>query len=168
MFLEIEEMKSVLYEYQMNEIVENDEEIILDGIVSGVEEVRGYFEASNNRRETLNLTAQQYANYKIYDVDAIFNAEGVERNAFIVRLCKRVAVWNVCELSNVDVIYQHVKERYEQTILTLEKIAGMGDYAGSQMVISSLPSPELTPEEEAERENAQPFRSGSRPKFNHE
>jgi hypothetical protein len=166
MFLEIDEMKSVLYQYQMNEIAESDDEIIVDGIAAGIEEVRGYFEASNARRESANLPAQQYAAYKIYDVDAIFNAEGEKRNAFVLRLCKRVAVWNICELSNVDVIYQHVKERYEQTIATLEKIAGMGDFARSQMVISSLPSPPSPPEGgDVERK---PFRTGSRHKFNHE
>ncbi|MDR2964024.1 MAG: hypothetical protein LBU90_10400 [Bacteroidales bacterium] len=169
-FLEIDELKSVLYEYQMNEIAENDTEIILDGIAAGVEEVRGYFEASNNRRETLNLTAQQYAHYKLYDVNAIFNARGAERNAFVLRLCKRVAAWNVCELSNVDVVYQHVKERYEQSISTLEKIAGMGEYAKSHMVISSLPSPAhpALENENNTQEDMKPFRSGSRPKFNHE
>ena len=168
MFLEIEEMKSVLYQYQMSEIAEGDDEIILDGICAGVEEVRGYFEASNARRETASFSAQQYSSYKIYDVDAIFNVEGEQRNAFVLRLCKRVAAWNICELSNVDVIYQHVKERYEQTIATLEKIAGMGEFAKSQMVISSLPSPEKSPEQEEQQANAKPFRAGSRPKFNHE
>lgn len=36
MFLEIEEMKSVLYEYQLEEIAEGDEQIIEDGILAGV------------------------------------------------------------------------------------------------------------------------------------
>jgi len=165
-FLKIEEMKSALYQYQMNEIADNDDEIILDGIAAGVEEVRGYFEASNARREATNRTAQQYAAYKMYDVDAIFNAKGNMRNTFVLRLCKRVAAWNICELANVDVIYQHVKERYEQTVATLEKIAGMGEFAKSQMFISSLPSPII--EEPEQQKNTKPFRTGSRPKFNHE
>ena len=60
MFLTIEEMKSVLYEYQMNEIAEGDDDIIDDGIAAAISEVRAYFEASNQRRNTTNLSPQQY------------------------------------------------------------------------------------------------------------
>ena len=56
MFITIEEMKTVLYEYQMMQIAEDDELIINDGILSAVSEVRGYFEAANARRETAGLT----------------------------------------------------------------------------------------------------------------
>lgn len=68
MFLETSEMKNVLYEYQMDEITENDPSIVEDGILAGIQEVRSYFEASNARRESANLTAQQYAAWKLYDV----------------------------------------------------------------------------------------------------
>ena len=166
MFLATEEMKSVLYDYQMSEIVEADAEIIDDGIAAAISEVRAYFEARNNRREGLKLNAQQYAAYKLYDVPAIFGATGTGRNAFVLRLCKRVAAYNICELSNVDVVYDHVKERYQQAVATLEKIAGMGAYAGSQMFISELPSPAPYPNELTPIPLA--FRAASRPKFRHE
>jgi hypothetical protein len=168
MLVSVEGMLSVLYSYQINEITEGDEGIILEGIMSAEAEVRGYFEASNARREVLGLTAQAYRAYKIYDTEAIFEDSGDSPNAFIARLVKTVAAWNICELANVDVIYTHVKERYDNAIKTLEKIAGMGDYAGSQMFLAGLPSPAPTPEEEQEQASAKPFRSGSRPKFNHE
>ena len=166
MFLTIEEMKSVLYEYQMNEIAESDTDIIEDGIAAAISEVRAYFEASNQRRNTTNLSPQQYQKWKEYDVDAIFNATGGDSNAFVARLCKRVAAYNICELSNVDVIYDHVKERYDNAITTLEKIAGMGEYANAQLFISGLPSP--APDEDNTPDSTRPFRAGSRPKFNHE
>jgi hypothetical protein len=166
MFLTINEMKSVLYEYQMNEIAEGNADIIEDGIAAAVSEVRAYFEASNQRRNTVNLAPQQYQKWKEYDVDAIFAAEGVQRNSFVLRLCKRVAAYNICELSNVDVLYEHVKERYEGAIVTLEKIAGMGQYAASQLFISELPSPE--PDDNNSTDAPLPFRAGSRPKFNYE
>jgi len=163
MFLTIEELKSVLYEYQTNDISEFDSEILQDGIDAAIDEVKSYLYASNNARETMNLTAQQYQSYKIYDVEAIFEAEGTERNAFLLRLCKRVAAWNICELANVDVIYDQVKERYESAIKTLERIAGFAD--GGRLVISSLPSPENSDGEDGEQ---LPFRMGSRDKFSHE
>jgi len=164
MYLELEEMKSVLYQYQMDEIAEGDTEIILDGIQAAIAEVRGYFEASNSRINITQMNTQQAVNYKIYDVDAIFSAIGSARNAFVLRLVKRIAAWNICELANVDSVYEHVRERYEKAIETLEKIAGMGDYARSPLTISELPS---APMGDTDPENTKPFRSGSRPKFNY-
>jgi hypothetical protein len=173
MFLEADELKSVLYQYQIDEITEDDSDIVEDAILAAVEEVRSYFEASNERRYALNLNAQQFARYKVYDTDAIFGAEGGERNSFVLRLCKTVAAWNLCELSNVDAIYKQVRERYENCVVILERIAGMGAYSDSQMFISSLPSPDSddsgTGGDGSDGSSApQPFRAGSRTKFNHE
>lgn len=169
MFITPEEMKTVLYEYQMMQIAENDQDIVTDGIMAAVSEVRAYFEAANARRETANLTQQQYAAWKLYDVEAIFSATGTDRNAFVVRLCQRIAAWNICDLANVDIINDRLKERYELTIATLEKVAGMGDYAQSRIVLSELPSPEpAEPDPSASPDAAKPFRMVSRRKFNHE
>ncbi len=166
MFILPEEMKVVLYDYQMNQIAENDDDIIDEGIAAAITEVRAYFDAANARRETADLTAQQYQAWKIYDVEAIFSAEANQRNKFVMRLCQRVAAYNICELANVDVLYTKLKERYDGTIATLEKIAGMGDYADSRIILHELPSPEI--EEDETPENPVPFRMTSRPKFNHE
>ena len=160
-------MKSVLYEYRMNEIVENDIDIIEDAILSAEAEVRSYFEAANVRRETAGLTVQQYAAWFMYDVDAIFSATGAQRDHFVVRLVQRVAAWNLCELCNADIVYNHVKERYDNTIALLEKIAGMGDWKDSRIVLTSLPQQQSDPEDTSMAE-AKPFRMVSRPKFNHE
>lgn len=165
MFVSSAEMKNVLYQYRMNQIAESDNSIIEQAILAAISEVRGYFEAANARRETAGLTQQQYNAWKIYDVDAIFDATGTDRDPFVMRMVQRVAAYNICELSNVDIIYDHVKERYDNTILTLEKIAGMGDYATSRIVLSGLPSPESAEQQTAD---TRPFRMVSRPKFNHE
>jgi hypothetical protein len=164
MFLSADEMKSVLYEYQMNEIAEDNSDLITDGIAAGISEVRAYFEAANARRDSARLNGQQYSRWKVYDVGAIFDATGSDRNAFVLRLCKRVAAYNICELASVDAIYDHVKERYDAAIATLEKIAGMGQYADAPLVISDLPSPAVS----GEGAETLPFRAGSRTKFNHE
>ena len=169
MFITPEEMKNVLYEYQMMQIAADDDDIVTDGIMAAISEVRGYFEAANARRETAGLTQQQYAAWKLYDVEAIFGATGTQRNAFVVRLCQRIAAWNICDLANVDIINDRLKERYDLTIATLEKIAGMGDHAQSRLVISELPSPADpgTPQG-GNAEPSKPFRMTSRTKFNHE
>ena len=160
-------MKTVLYEYQMDQITEENENIVTEGIEAAITEVKSYLYASNNRREMAGLTAQQYQAWKLYDVDTIFSKTGDNRNKFLMRLVQRVAAWNICELSNVGVNYDHVKERYDNAITTLEKIAGMGEYATSQMVLTDLDSPApVTPT--TETEERKPFRMVSRPKFNHE
>jgi hypothetical protein len=156
MFLTVEEMKDVLYSYQAAEIAEGDGEIIENGILAGVSEVRAYFTASNQK--------QWNDGRPKYDVNKIFGAAGSARDPFVLRMCKTVAAWNICELSNVDVIYDRVRERYENVIKTLEKIAGMGGYKGSPTLTPDLPT--VGPDDEGG--NQMPFRYGSRPKFKYE
>ena len=166
LFVSADEMKSVLYRYRMNQIAESDSSIVEQAILAAVSEVRSYFEAANERRETASLTQQQYNAWKLYDVDAIFSATGSDRHPFVVRMVQRVAAYNICELSNADIIYDHVKERYDNTISTLEKIAGMGEYATSRIILSGLPSPD--PSGTSTPNAGNPFRMVSRPKFHHE
>jgi len=155
MFITVEEMKAVLYSYQMEEIAENDNTIIEDGILAGISEVKSYLTASNQKQWSDGRPQ--------YDVNAIFGATGAERDPFVLRMCKTVAAWNICELSNVDIIYDHVKERYDNVIKTLEKIAGIGEYQNSPTLTPDLPTISDT-----EGTNKKPFRYGSRTKFNHE
>ncbi len=157
-------MKVVLYDYQLEEIVESDDQIIDEGIAAAITEVRAYFDAANARRESADLSAQQYAAWKMYDVDAIFSATGNDRNRFVLRLCQRVAAYNICELANVDIIQTKVEERYKGTIRTLEKIAGIGEYAQSRIILNELPSLPDSADDTA----TTPFRMISRTKFNHE
>ncbi|MDR2147055.1 MAG: DUF1320 domain-containing protein [Tannerella sp.] len=158
MFLTIQEMKDVLYAYQMDEIAEGDAEIIENGILAGVSEVKMYFTASNQK--------QWGDGRPKYDVAKIFGATGADRDSFVLRMCKTVAAWNICELANPDVIYEHVKERYDNVIKTLEKIAGIGDYSGSPTLTPDLPT--IDPDPDPDGSGLKPFRYGSRKKFNHE
>ena len=157
MFLTTEEMKDVLYNYQAAEIAEGDEQIIDNGILAGVSEVKAYFTASNQK--------QWNDGRPRYDINKIFGATGSERDPFVLRMCKTVAAWNICELSNVDIIYDHVKERYQNVIKTLEKIAGIGDYKDSPTLTPDLPT--IEPDQDGS-DTQKPFRYGSRPKFKHE
>ena len=165
MFLTIDELKSVLYEYQMNDIAEGDTTILEDAIDSAVTEVKSYLLAANQRRETATLSKQQYAAWVLYDAEAIVAAEGTERNQFLLRLTKRVAAWNVVELATPDIIYDRVQERYNAAVATLEKVAGFGEYAQARLILSGLPT--LTTDN-GETTDEKPFRMISRKKFNHE
>lgn len=154
MYLNTREMKAVMYEYRMDDIAEGDISIIEEGIQAGITEVKAYLTPSSQARFVDGRPR--------YDVQAIFSATGNDRDPFILRLCKTVAAWNICELSNVDIIYDHVKERYAGAIRTLEKIAGVGEYADSPTITPDLPTlPGVA-------DDPQPFRYGSRNKFTHE
>lgn len=166
MFITANEMKNVLYEYQLAEIAESDLSIVEQGIAAAITEVRSYFDAANERRKTADLTKQEYEAWKTYDSNAIFSATGTSRDPFVMRLCMRVAAYNICELSNVDAIYEHVRERYDNSIKTLEKIAGIGEYAKSRIVLYNLPSPAISAT--GTQNSDKPFRMVSRPKFHHE
>jgi len=158
MFLTVEEMKDVLYAYQADEIAESDIQIIENGILAGVSEVKAYFTASSQK--------QWNDGRPKYDVNKIFGATGNDRDPFVLRMCKTVAAWNICELANPDIIYGHVKERYSSVIRTLEKIAGMGEYKNSPTLTPDLPT--IDPDPGNGSGSQYPFRYGSRPKFRHE
>jgi phage gp36-like protein len=130
MFITTEELKSVAYSYQLQQIVENDETIIQMAIDAAIEEARSY------------LTAR-------YDCNAIFSATGGDRNPLILELCKDIALWYIVRLSNVDMLYENVKERYDRAIDYFNRVA------------KSLISPNL-PQSTDEHGNSQyPMRFGS-------
>ena len=166
MFLEPEDLKSAIYDYQLTEIVgsttnEDDEpvineDIILMAISAAIEEMKSYLSPNNQGRWNDGRTR--------YDVVAIFSATAGERNPLILELCKNIAVWYVCRLSNVDIIQEKVKERYDRAIDWLEKVSGTGKSAGAPAINPDLPILVIDPASD----NALAFRFGSREKFNHE
>jgi phage gp36-like protein len=104
MYITIEELKSALYSYQAQEITEADSDILLMNISAAETEVRSYLAA-------------------LYDVNTIFSATGSDRNSLLMELTKNIAVWYIVRLSNVDLIYQHAKERYDAAIEWLTRVA---------------------------------------------
>jgi phage gp36-like protein len=104
MYITIDELKSALYVYQAQEITEADNDILLMNIAAAEAEVRSYLAG-------------------LYDVEAIFSAEGSKRNPLLMELTKNIAVWYIVRLSNVDLIYKHAKERYDAAIDWLTKVA---------------------------------------------
>jgi hypothetical protein len=151
MFLQKTELKSTIYQYQLDQITEDDDSIITMGINAGIEEVKSYLTA-NNKGEWNDGRLK-------YDAEAIFASTGTNRNALILELTKTVAEWWIIRLCNADVIHENVKDRYDRAIDYLKQIA-----KGS-VTISSLPvliQPTTTTNADL------PFRMGGREKFNHE
>lgn len=151
-FITVDEMRSVMYQYQMDEITETDNSIVLMAIDSAVSEMKSYLNPSGQR--------QWNDGRPNLDVVKIFEATDTDRDALILELCKDIACYRVCRLANVDMIYGHVKERYQAAIDWLTKVA-------NGVVNPNLPTIE-DKGTDGDRSAKLPFRFGSRPKFSHE
>lgn len=155
LFLSPEELNTVLYNYQLDEITEGDEDIVLAAIEAAILEVQSYF--------TPNYKREWGDGRLVYDVEAIFEKRDAERNPLLLQHCKTIAAWNVVQLSNVDMIYDQVRERYDRAVewLTL--------FAKGEVSIAGLPTKDITYEDEDGNPiEPEPFRFGSRRKFRYE
>jgi phage gp36-like protein len=150
-FLTPQELNTVAYSYKVEEITEADDSIVLQAIETATIEVQGYLRPNNKK---------EYADGRVvYDVSAVFAASGTNRNALILQYTKICALWHLIILCNVDIIYENVKERYDRTIDYL-KMVNKGDVTLDLPLLPEPPPGTTTPK--------QPFRFGSRTKFNHE
>jgi len=149
MFLTVGDMPSAMYGYQIDQITEGNNDIVLQALAAAEEEVRSYL-TSNDRKEF-------YDGRFVYDADAILSATGTERNALILEVTKTIAKWWIVQLSNADIIYEQAKERYDRAVNWLKALA-KGD-----VNLSTLPTKDLSLDVDA-----QPFSFGSRKKFNHD
>ncbi len=156
MFLEVAELKSVIYEYQLTEITEESPDIAEMAINAAVEEVKSYLSPTDQIKWRDGRPR--------YDVEAIFSAIGVNRNAMILSLVKSIALYQICQLANVDIIQERVIQRYDRAIDYLEKVAGIGKYKDSAPIAPGFPVLPAGDEVTAK----QAFRFGSREKFNHD
>ena len=150
MFLAKEDLKNNIYSYQVEQITEGDESILLQALDTAEQEVKSYF-YTNDKKEYLDGRPR-------YDAEAIFAKRGEERNALVVNLCLSVAKWYIVDLCNADIIYDHAKERYDRAIEYLKRLAK------GEVNISSLP---ILPRTEETEKQITPFVYGSRTKFNH-
>jgi len=146
MFITIEELHSIIYEYQLQQITQQNQDIAFMAIATAEQEVKSYL--------TPNAQKHWQDGRLRYDVALIFSKKGINRNPLLVQQVKTVAVWYLCQLSNPDIIYENIKERYDRVIDYLKQVA-----LGSV----TLDLPLLTT-----NKNTKPFRFASRKKFNHE
>jgi phage gp36-like protein len=105
MFLTIEELKSAIYEYQREQIAEQDNGILTMNILAAQEEVASYLSGR-------------------YDTDAILNWDGSSpRNQLLVEYTKSIAVWYLLRLSNPDILWDKAKTYYEYAVAWLNDVA---------------------------------------------
>lgn len=148
MFLNPTDLGTTIYQYQVDQITEGNEDLTLQGLSAAEEEVRSY------------LTAVEWSDGRPkYDVTAIMSAEGSERNALLVRMTVTLAKFYIIELCNADIIYEIAKERYDRAVTWLKQLAR------EEIKLSTLPT---TPEIDPDSDGTEPFIYGSREKFNHE
>jgi len=151
MFLEKEDLGNVIYEYQLDQITDGNDDIVAQGIGAAIEEAKSYL--------TPNINSKYWFDGRLlYDVEAIFGVEGLDRNSLILQHTATLAKWHIAQLCNADFIYEKAKDRYDRAIDWFTKIAK------GTINLTSLPQLEIT--EETLTKN--PFEFGSRTKFNHD
>lgn len=148
MYAEIADLGSKIYDYQIDQITEGDDNIILQALQAAEEEVKSYLSQSNKHEANDGRLR--------YDVDAIFAKTGAERSPLLLSHLLTIAKWYVVELCNADIIYETAKDRYDRAIHYLNKVAtGEANMTGLPMLAD-------------EDKPMSPLRYGSRTKFNHE
>lgn len=136
MFVTTEELKSVAYSYQLNQIVENDDTILLMAINAAIEEAWAYIATR-------------------YNAAYIFSTQGANRNALLLEIVKDIALWYIIRLSNVDILYDSIKERYDRAIQWLNRVAK------GEIMPNLLALGEPTPGEDPENPSSGNSSSGS-------
>ncbi|MBR1644311.1 MAG: DUF1320 family protein [Bacteroidales bacterium] len=104
MFITKEEIKTHLYDYQVDQITDGDDTLITSAIDTAIAEVKAYLA---NR----------------YDVATIFSQSGPDRSPLIVEHVKVCAVWHLLLLCNVDAIYERYEKAYDRSITFLKQVA---------------------------------------------
>lgn len=153
MFLQEKDLENSIYNYQVEQITEGNEQIVLEALMTAEEEVRSYISLNNKR--------VKYDGRLIYDVDKILSATGNSRNPMIKNTMISIAKWHIVDLCNADIIYEQAKERYDRAITWLNKLSK------GEITLSTLPVIENNPIE-TDDDSTAPFAYGSRDKFNHE
>lgn len=154
MFLKKEDLKNNIYSYQIDQITEGDDTIVLQALDTAEMEARSYL--------TLNNKKEMNDGRMKYDVDKIFNATGTERNPLIVSVTLSIAKWWIVDLCNAEIIYSQAKERYDRAIGWLK------DLSKGNANLNTLPLIDEKAPDAGDSEDTWPWIYGSRKKFNHE
>lgn len=152
MFIEKADLGNVLYEYQLDQITDGNDDIVAQACAAAVEEAKSYLTPNTNSNTWLDGRI-------LYDVETIFKAVGNDRHSLIVQHCCTLAKWHIAELCNADFIYEKAKDRYDRAIDWFTKIA--------KGTINLTSLPQLV-RDETTAGDKKPFEFGSNPKFNHQ
>ncbi|MWB92978.1 DUF1320 domain-containing protein [Flavobacterium sp. GA093] len=141
MFLEKSDLGSAIYGYQIDQITEGNDDLVLQAIGAAIQEVGGYLSGTSS-----------------YDVVATFAATGTARNPLILTHTVTVAKWYLVELCNADIIYEQAKERYDRAVAWFIKLSK------GTVKLDDLPTIPI----DDQQDDLDGFGFGSRIKFNHE
>jgi phage gp36-like protein len=103
MFLSVPELYTHLYDEIVDNISRCDESIPLHCISAAISEAKGYLAAR-------------------FDVPAIFDAEGEERNELLLIFVKDIAVWHFVNLGNTCTDLDLREKRYDRAIAWLKGV----------------------------------------------
>ncbi|MGQ1929582.1 phage protein Gp36 family protein [Ornithobacterium rhinotracheale] len=159
MFLQKEDLKNKIYDYQVDLITEGDDSIVLQAMTAAEQELKSYLQG-NHKREYLDGRLR-------YDVDKIFAAQGEERNAMLLNCAINIAKWNIVDLCNADIIHEKAKERYDRSIDWLKALAKGEVNLPDLPVLSWDDSGSTDPNDPNSKNEKIVFVYGSRPKFQH-
>lgn len=101
-YLTVDEIKSYLYEENVDVITRNDDTIVEAAIDAAMAEAKGYLGA--------------------YDVTAVFGATGTQRNQLLLIMVKDITAWHIMKLSNAGIHYEYRKQVYERAIKYLQDV----------------------------------------------
>lgn len=154
-FLSKQELKSAIRLEKLARISDEDDLIIQQAINTAITEVQSRLTPNNKR-------AWGDGRLK-YDVKAIFEAEGNDRNTLLVDITKVVALWWLILRNNAGVDYEVIRDRYSAAIEYLKDLASGEANDATLPVLVDPVDEDGNPISEVK-----PFRMGSRRKFNHE
>lgn len=153
MFLEKDDLKNNIYDYNLSQITNDNDDIVNRALAIAEQELKGYL-TPNNKREWNDGRI-------VFDVDVIFAKTGSDRNELLVGYGCTIAKWYIVDLCNSDMIYEQAKERYDRVKKDLRELRD-GEFTPPDLEIKEPPA-----DEELE-DGQEQFIYGSRAKFNHE
>lgn len=148
-FLEKADFNSVIREYQLDAITDNDDTIVVTAVEIALDEITNLF--------TPNNMTEWKDGRPIYDIAAVLAQAGDARNPFVLVHAKIISLWYLVLLCNTGLAYDEVKDRYDRSIETLSNLASGKTNSAS---IPKIAAPE--PDDDT------PWTSGSNRKFHHE
>ncbi|HBX44468.1 MAG TPA: DUF1320 domain-containing protein [Porphyromonadaceae bacterium] len=101
-YVTIDEIKTHLYQEQINVITNGDDTILQSAIDAALAEAKGYLRA--------------------YDISGEFEKEGNRRNSLLVIFLKDIAVWHFVNICNVNTDLGLRMERYKRAIDWLKSV----------------------------------------------
>lgn len=101
-YLTVAEMKTYLYEENVDVITRGDDTLVESAIDTAIAEAKGYLSG--------------------YNKTTIFATTGSTRNALLLTMVKDCAAWHIMKLSNAGIHYEYRKQVYERAITWLEMV----------------------------------------------